>query len=58
MKFLRSKDEASEIIISFLKQFQVNLQLSVQKTRMDNGIEFKNKVLDAFLESMGISHTF
>jgi hypothetical protein len=32
VRFLRSKDEASEIIISFLKEVQVNLQLPVQKT--------------------------
>ena len=36
----------------------MNLQLPVQKIRTDNDTEFKNKVLDAYLESVGISHTF
>nr|GFB88031.1 retrotransposon protein, putative, Ty1-copia subclass [Tanacetum cinerariifolium] len=43
--FLHSKDEASEVIISFIKKTQVNLQLQVQRVRTDNGTEFKNKTL-------------
>ncbi|GKB09973.1 retrovirus-related pol polyprotein from transposon TNT 1-94 [Tanacetum coccineum] len=43
--FLHSKDEASEVIISFIKKTQVNLQLQVQRIRNDNGTEFKNKTL-------------
>nr|GFA37650.1 hypothetical protein [Tanacetum cinerariifolium] len=42
---LHSKDEASEVIISFIKKTQVNLQLQVQRVRTDNGTEFKNKTL-------------
>ncbi|GJY47790.1 hypothetical protein Tco_0437746 [Tanacetum coccineum] len=40
-------DEASEVIISFIKKTHVNLQLQVQvqRIRMDNGTEFKNKTL-------------
>nr|GFA82016.1 hypothetical protein [Tanacetum cinerariifolium] len=40
---LHSKDEASEVIISFIKKTQVNLQLQVQRVRTDNDMEFKNK---------------
>ncbi|KAJ9553680.1 hypothetical protein OSB04_017725 [Centaurea solstitialis] len=58
VKFLRSKDEAPEIIISVLKEVQVNLQSHVQKIRSDHGTEFKNKVLGGYLESVGIKHTF
>ncbi|KAJ9548122.1 hypothetical protein OSB04_020665 [Centaurea solstitialis] len=58
VKFLRSKDEAPEIIISVLKEVQVNLQSQVQKIRSDHGTEFKNKVLGGYLESVGIKHTF
>nr|GEZ67276.1 hypothetical protein [Tanacetum cinerariifolium] len=47
--FLHSKDEASEVIISFIKKTQVNLQLQVQRVRTDNGTEFKNKTLAKFL---------
>ncbi|KAJ9559888.1 LOW QUALITY PROTEIN: hypothetical protein OSB04_005048 [Centaurea solstitialis] len=52
VKFLRSKDEAPEIIISVLKESQV------QKIRSDHGTEFKNKVLGGYLESVDIKHTF
>nr|GFC75602.1 hypothetical protein [Tanacetum cinerariifolium] len=34
--FLHSKDEASDVIISFIKKTQVNLQLQVQRVRTDN----------------------
>nr|GFC76435.1 hypothetical protein [Tanacetum cinerariifolium] len=45
-----SKDEASEVIISFLNKTQVNLQLQVQRVRSDNGMEFKNKSLAKFFD--------
>nr|GFA99494.1 hypothetical protein [Tanacetum cinerariifolium] len=48
--FLHSKDEASEVIISFIKKTQVNLQLQVQRVRTDNGIKFKNKTLAKFFD--------
>nr|GFB72022.1 hypothetical protein [Tanacetum cinerariifolium] len=35
-----SKDEASEVIISFIKKTQVNIQLQVQRVRTDNGTKF------------------
>ncbi|KAJ9551929.1 LOW QUALITY PROTEIN: hypothetical protein OSB04_015974 [Centaurea solstitialis] len=55
VNFLRNKDEASEIIISFIRN--VRLQLPVQLIRTDNGTEFKNHTLDSFLDSVGITHT-
>nr|GEV46168.1 hypothetical protein [Tanacetum cinerariifolium] len=48
--FLHSKDEASEVIISFIKKTQVNLQLQVQRVRTDNGMEFKNNTLAKFFD--------
>nr|GFA72233.1 retrovirus-related Pol polyprotein from transposon TNT 1-94 [Tanacetum cinerariifolium] len=48
--FLHSKDEASEVIISFIKKTQVNLQLQVQRVRTDNGTKFKNKTLAEFFD--------
>nr|GFB88305.1 retrotransposon protein, putative, Ty1-copia subclass [Tanacetum cinerariifolium] len=48
--FLHSKDEASDVIISFIKKTQVNLQLQVQRVRTDNGTEFKNKTLAKFFD--------
>nr|GEY09896.1 retrovirus-related Pol polyprotein from transposon TNT 1-94 [Tanacetum cinerariifolium] len=57
--FLRSKDEDSEVFISFIKKTQVNLQLQVQRVRTDNGTEFKNKNLAKFFheihESMNVN---
>nr|GEY23763.1 retrovirus-related Pol polyprotein from transposon TNT 1-94 [Tanacetum cinerariifolium] len=50
--FLYSKDEASEVIISFIKKTQVNLQLQVQRVRTDNGTEFKNKTLAKFFDEL------
>ncbi|KAJ9540906.1 hypothetical protein OSB04_027412 [Centaurea solstitialis] len=58
VNFLRSKDGASDIIISFIRNVQVRLQLPVQVIRTDNVTEFKNRKLDSFLDSVGITHTF
>nr|GFB48269.1 retrotransposon protein Ty1-copia subclass [Tanacetum cinerariifolium] len=56
--FLYSKDEASDVIISFSKKTQVNLQLQVQRVRTDNGTEFKNKTLAKFFDEFGITQQF
>nr|GEY59058.1 retrovirus-related Pol polyprotein from transposon TNT 1-94 [Tanacetum cinerariifolium] len=56
--FLHSNNEASEVIISFIKKTQVNLQLQVQRVRTDNGTEFKNKTLAKFFDEVGISPQF
>ncbi|GKB50192.1 retrovirus-related pol polyprotein from transposon TNT 1-94, partial [Tanacetum coccineum] len=56
--FLHSKDEASEVIISFIKKTQVNLQLQVQCIRTDNSTEFKNKTLAKFFDEVRITQQF
>nr|GFA96616.1 putative ribonuclease H-like domain-containing protein [Tanacetum cinerariifolium] len=56
--FLHSKDEASKVIISFIKKTQVNLQLQVQRVQTDNGTEFKNKTLAKFFDEVGITQQF
>nr|GFA44796.1 hypothetical protein [Tanacetum cinerariifolium] len=56
--FLHSKDEASKVIISFIKKTQVNLQHQVQRVRTNNGTEFKNKTLAKFFEEVGITQQF
>ncbi|KAJ9544590.1 hypothetical protein OSB04_024297 [Centaurea solstitialis] len=58
LEFLRMKSEAPELIIKFIKRIQVLLQLPIRKIRSDNGTEFKNATLDAYLTSVGISHNF
>nr|GFA26472.1 retrovirus-related Pol polyprotein from transposon TNT 1-94 [Tanacetum cinerariifolium] len=54
--FLRSKDEAPEVIIKFLNRITVLLQSLVIIIRTDNGTKFKNQVLKVYFESVGISH--
>ncbi|GJV31510.1 retrovirus-related pol polyprotein from transposon TNT 1-94 [Tanacetum coccineum] len=56
VKFLRSKDEAPEFIIKFLKMIQVCLNASVMNIRTDNGTEFVNQTLRSYYEDVGISH--
>nr|GFB07473.1 putative ribonuclease H-like domain-containing protein [Tanacetum cinerariifolium] len=54
--FLRSKDEAPVVIITFLKRITVLLQSPVIIIRTDNSREFKNQVLKVYFDSVGISH--
>nr|GEX79780.1 reverse transcriptase [Tanacetum cinerariifolium] len=49
--------EASEVIISFIKKTQVNLQLQVQRVQTDSGTEFKNKTLAKFFDEIMKSST-
>nr|GFA18420.1 hypothetical protein [Tanacetum cinerariifolium] len=49
---MRIENEASEVIISFIKKTQVNLQLQVQRVRTNNGTEFKNKTLAKFFDEL------
>ncbi|GKB27685.1 retrovirus-related pol polyprotein from transposon TNT 1-94 [Tanacetum coccineum] len=54
--FLRSKDEAPEEIKNFLKRITVLLQARVIIVRTNNGIEFKNQVLQEYFKSVGNTH--
>ncbi|GJX61078.1 retrovirus-related pol polyprotein from transposon TNT 1-94 [Tanacetum coccineum] len=56
VKFLRSKDEAPDFIIKFLKMIQVRLKVTVRRIRTDNGTEFVNQTLREYYEKVGISH--
>nr|GEX04337.1 hypothetical protein [Tanacetum cinerariifolium] len=50
--------QALDVIISFIKKTQVNLQLQVQRVRTDNGTEFKNKTLAKFFDEVGITQQY
>nr|GFA83643.1 hypothetical protein [Tanacetum cinerariifolium] len=50
--FLRSKDEAPDVIIKFLKRI-TSLVIII---RTDNDKEFKNQVLKEYFDTVGISH--
>ncbi|GJY36827.1 retrovirus-related pol polyprotein from transposon TNT 1-94 [Tanacetum coccineum] len=56
VKFLRSKDEALDFIIKFLKMIQVRLKVLVRRIRTDNGTEFVNQTLREYYKKVGISH--
>ncbi|GKD81526.1 retrovirus-related pol polyprotein from transposon TNT 1-94 [Tanacetum coccineum] len=56
VKFLRTKDQALEIIIKFLKQAQVSLNATVRYLRTDNGTEFLNQTLRNYTEEVRITH--
>ncbi|GJV93132.1 retrovirus-related pol polyprotein from transposon TNT 1-94 [Tanacetum coccineum] len=54
--FLRTKDEAPDMIINFVNQVQRNLKAQILTIRTDNGTEFKNEKLQAFYIKLGIVH--
>nr|GFB58139.1 hypothetical protein [Tanacetum cinerariifolium] len=56
VKCLRSKDEAPDFIIKFLKMIQVRLKVPVRSIRTDNGTEFVNQTLREYYEQVSISH--
>ncbi|GJT95766.1 retrovirus-related pol polyprotein from transposon TNT 1-94 [Tanacetum coccineum] len=56
VKCLRSKDEASDFIIKFLKMIQVRLKVPVQRIKTDNGTEFFNQTLHEYYDKVDISH--
>nr|GEX49015.1 ribonuclease H-like domain-containing protein [Tanacetum cinerariifolium] len=56
VQFLISKDEAPEVIKTFLKRISILLQSPVIIIRTDNGTKFKNQVLKEYFDSVGISH--
>nr|GEV28236.1 ribonuclease H-like domain-containing protein [Tanacetum cinerariifolium] len=56
VKFLRSKDEALDFIIKFLKMIQVRLKIPVRHIQTDNKTEFVNQTLREFYEEVGIYH--
>ncbi|GJS78647.1 retrovirus-related pol polyprotein from transposon TNT 1-94 [Tanacetum coccineum] len=56
VKCLRSKDEAPDFIIKFLKMIQVRLKVPVRRIRTDNGTEFVNQTLREYYEKVSIAH--
>ncbi|GJS46017.1 retrovirus-related pol polyprotein from transposon TNT 1-94 [Tanacetum coccineum] len=52
----RSKDEAPNFIIKFLKMIQVRLKTPARCIRTYNGTEFVNQPLREYYEKFGISH--
>nr|GEU33979.1 putative ribonuclease H-like domain-containing protein [Tanacetum cinerariifolium] len=56
VKCLRSKEEAPDFIIKFLKMIQLQLKAPVRRIRTDNKTEFINQTLREYYKKVGISH--
>ncbi|GKE02026.1 putative ribonuclease H-like domain-containing protein, partial [Tanacetum coccineum] len=56
--FLTTKDETSEILKNFIKEIENLVDKKVKIIRSDNGIEFKNKVMDNFCKEKGIKREY
>nr|GEU49716.1 hypothetical protein [Tanacetum cinerariifolium] len=54
--YLRTKDEAPDMIIDFINQVQRNLKAQILMIRSDNGTKFKNEKLRTFYAKLGIVH--
>ncbi|GJR78281.1 putative ribonuclease H-like domain-containing protein [Tanacetum coccineum] len=54
--FLRTKDEAPDMIIDFVNQVQRNLKASILTIQTDNGTEYKNEKLRSFYAKLSIVH--
>ncbi|GJS22250.1 retrovirus-related pol polyprotein from transposon TNT 1-94 [Tanacetum coccineum] len=52
--FLCTKDETPEIINNFIARVQLNYNAKVCKIRIDNSTEFKNEILKAYYDKLGI----
>ncbi|KAI3692410.1 hypothetical protein L6452_32225 [Arctium lappa] len=56
--FLRTKDETSGLIKSFVLRVENQTNLRVKVIRSDNGTEFKNNDLNSFCEEKGIERQY
>nr|GFB56550.1 hypothetical protein [Tanacetum cinerariifolium] len=50
VKFLRSKDETSDVVVKFITQIQVGLNKTVRYVGIDNGTEFVNHTMTEYYE--------
>ncbi|KAI3729858.1 hypothetical protein L6452_18529 [Arctium lappa] len=58
VEFVRKKSDVPEVLINLIKRIQVLYDYRVQRIRSDNGTEFKNSTIDAYLSTEGISQNF
>ncbi|GJY74682.1 putative ribonuclease H-like domain-containing protein [Tanacetum coccineum] len=56
--FLASKDETSGILKNFITKIENLVDKKVKIIRCDNGIEFKNRVMNEFCEQKGIKREY
>ena len=56
--FLRTKDETTGILKTFITEVENQVEKKIKIIRCDNGTEFKNKVMDDFCRDKGIKREF
>nr|GFB18901.1 ribonuclease H-like domain-containing protein [Tanacetum cinerariifolium] len=56
--FLATKDETSRILKSFITKIENLVEKKVKTIRCDNGIEFKNRVMNEFCKEKGIKREY
>ncbi|GKE55379.1 putative ribonuclease H-like domain-containing protein [Tanacetum coccineum] len=56
--FLATKDETSEILKNFIKEIENLVDKKLKIIKSDNGMEFKNKVMDDFCREKGIRREY
>ncbi|GJY67145.1 ribonuclease H-like domain-containing protein [Tanacetum coccineum] len=56
--FLATKDETPEILKNFITGIENQIDHKVKTIRCDNGIEFKNRIMNEFCEIKGIKREF
>ena len=55
---LRDKGETQGILKKVSRRAQNKFEVKIKKVRSDNGIEFRNTNIEAFLDEEGIKHEF
>ena len=58
VEFVRKKSDVPILLINLLKKIQVLYECRIKMIRSDNGTEFKNSVIEAYLSTEGISQNF
>nr|GEV50912.1 hypothetical protein [Tanacetum cinerariifolium] len=56
--FLATKDETSMILKSFITEIEKLMEKKIKIIKCDNGIEFKNRVMNEFYEEKGIKREY
>ena len=56
--FLHDKCQVQEKVKIFVRRTQKEFGLPIKKVRSDNGTEFKNTLVEEFLDEEGIKHEF
>jgi transposase InsO family protein len=56
--FLKDKSETQGIFKKFARRAQNEFEVKIKKVRSDNGTEFRNTNIEAFLDEEGIKHEF